>query len=253
MLDMLKLGGDHMQQGSTLSDATTRRILEEISSGIYKDAKKLPAEKEIALHMGVSRTVVRDALLVLEREGFISRKHGMNTMINHHVLEIENRMDIKQEYCEEVRSCNCRATRELLHLRIVSAEKATSERLQITQDAAVFESACLIYADNRPAIFSLDYFSANLLVNDDYKALPYDGSIFEFLKEYCDTDIHMSITDVRAIPAEQLVAKRLDLAFATPVLYVEEVGYTFAGKPVLFSKEYYADGILRHTLLRKKI
>ncbi|ERF78524.1 transcriptional regulator [Gallibacterium genomosp. 2] len=47
-----------------------------IISGIYKVGEKLPAERFIAEEMDVSRTVVREAIIMLEVEGFVEVKKG---------------------------------------------------------------------------------------------------------------------------------------------------------------------------------
>ena len=242
-----------MEQIQTLTEQITKRILDEIKNGIYKQSQRLPPEKEIALRIGVSRTVVREALGVLEREGFINRKHGIGSIINHHVLQIQNRMDLEQEFCEEVESCGYIATRKLLNVEEIPADDTIASRLQIDLHTPVHAVSCLIYADNRPTIYSIDYFASSIILRAPYRSGIFDKPIFDFLTEYCDIDIHMDVTQVRAIAANIEVAKHLDLPYATPVLYMAELGYTFFGKPILFSHEYYVDGILHHTLLRKKI
>ncbi|MDU8925157.1 transcriptional regulator ExuR [Pasteurellaceae bacterium LIM206] len=47
-----------------------------ISSGFYKVGEKLPAERFISEEMNVSRTVVREAIIMLEVEGFVEVKKG---------------------------------------------------------------------------------------------------------------------------------------------------------------------------------
>lgn len=242
-----------MDTNQTLTEIVTKQIMDEIKDGIYKDEKRLPPEKEIALRLGVSRTVVRDALAVLEREGFINRKHGIGTIINHHVLQIANRMDLEQEFCEEVRASGFSPSRKLLEVQKIPADEAIAGRLKIELNAPVYAVSRLIYADERPAIYCIDYFSETLIVRNDYALEDFEASIFDFLTKFCHTDIHMDITEVRAFAADLPVAKNLDIPFATPVLYMGELGYTFFGEPVLFSKEYYNDGIFHHMLLRKKI
>ena len=53
--------------------------------------------------MGISRTQLRDTLSELDREGFITRRHGVGTVINRHVLEVPNRMDIETEFLDIIR------------------------------------------------------------------------------------------------------------------------------------------------------
>ena len=91
-----------MDQGLQLSEEVTRSLLKEIRTGRYSQLKKLPPEVELASQLGVSRTLLRDCLAILEREGFISRKHGVGTVINKHVLEVETRMDLEKEFMDMV-------------------------------------------------------------------------------------------------------------------------------------------------------
>ena len=42
---------------------------------------KLPSEQEMANMLGVSRSTVREALRILEREGIIYSRHGVGTFI----------------------------------------------------------------------------------------------------------------------------------------------------------------------------
>ena len=78
-----------MSKPQQLSEKYTKEIFQEIKSGIYSRADRLPSEPDIAKHFGISRTMVRDCLSTLEREGFISRKHGIGTIINQHVLDVK--------------------------------------------------------------------------------------------------------------------------------------------------------------------
>lgn len=242
-----------MHEKMSLTEMATQKILAQIREGEYREAQRLPPEKEIALQIGVSRTVVRDAMAVLEREGFISRKHGLGTVINRHVIAITNRMDLEQEFCEEVRACGFEPHSRLLEVRQGPADGAICHALQLAPGSAVFSVSRLIYADRQPAIFCIDYFSADLILEPYESEEAFRQPIFDFLEKYCKIDIHLDVTEVRALAADVTVAKHLELPFATPVLYMGELGYTLLGSPVLFSREYYADGFFHHTLLRKKI
>ncbi|VFS45896.1 FadR/GntR family transcriptional regulator [Budvicia aquatica] len=47
------------------------KIKKQLLSGIYKIGDKLPTERELTETFGVGRTVIREALILLEVEGFI--------------------------------------------------------------------------------------------------------------------------------------------------------------------------------------
>ena len=65
--------------GELRSHQAARRLLEELRRGRYADAAQLPSELELADVLGVSRTVVRDALSDLERDGYLERVRGIGT------------------------------------------------------------------------------------------------------------------------------------------------------------------------------
>lgn len=68
--------------GELRSQQAARRLLEELRRGRYADAAQLPSELELADVLGVSRTVVRDALSDLERDGYVERVRGIGTLVN---------------------------------------------------------------------------------------------------------------------------------------------------------------------------
>ena len=90
--------------GGELRSQQTATLLEELRDGIYAAAPQLPSELELAEALGVSRTVVRDALSELERDGYLERVRGIGTLVNRDVLMVENRMDQKLEFNKMIRA-----------------------------------------------------------------------------------------------------------------------------------------------------
>src|SRR5690606_4467793 len=81
------------------------KLLTEMRDGAYRHAERLPRESILAERLNISRTQLRDSLAQLEREGFISRRHGVGTVINRHVLNIKVRMDIEIEFSDMIAQC----------------------------------------------------------------------------------------------------------------------------------------------------
>ena len=59
--------------GAVISDRIVSALLEELRTGRYAQTDRLPAEVDLAAELGVSRTVIRDALSEMERAGYIER------------------------------------------------------------------------------------------------------------------------------------------------------------------------------------
>ena len=65
-----------------LRDQVADRLLDMISSGNYGEGDRLPPERVLVEQLGVSRTVVREALNLLEARGILSIKHGRGAVVS---------------------------------------------------------------------------------------------------------------------------------------------------------------------------
>lgn len=58
------------------------KLKEDILQGVYQDGQRLPGENEMADGFGISRQTVRQALALLEQEGYIQRRQGSGTYVH---------------------------------------------------------------------------------------------------------------------------------------------------------------------------
>lgn len=65
----------------SLAEAVVEQIESMIVDGILKEGRKLPAERELAEALGVSRPKLREALHALEDRGLVNVRHGEGTFI----------------------------------------------------------------------------------------------------------------------------------------------------------------------------
>lgn len=240
-------------QPSLLSEQISRQLLQELRDGVYADVSRLPPETEIAADLGVSRTAVRDGLATLEREGFITRKHGVGTIVNRHVLEVRTRMDLEEEFLEMVRTAGYTPGVAFARWREAKASKEVAGRLHIAVGEPVLQVSRLITADGRPVIYCVDSFPKACIQATEYDPEELVRPIFIFLSKYCGIEVYLDLTEVNAVAATERLAGYLQVTPGAPLLHMDEVGYDLRGTPVLHSDEYYADGILHHMVLRKKI
>lgn len=64
-----------------LRDQVADMLLDMISSGGYGEGDRLPPERVLVEQLGVSRTVVREALNLLEARGILSIEHGRGAVV----------------------------------------------------------------------------------------------------------------------------------------------------------------------------
>ena len=92
-----------MSQNPRQSKSIRAQLLTAMQVGEYAHCDRLPRESVLSEMLGISRTQLRDILASLDREGFITRRHGVGTIINRHVLGAPARMDIEVEFLDMIR------------------------------------------------------------------------------------------------------------------------------------------------------
>ena len=144
--------------GELRSHQTAQRLLAEMRGGRYGTATQLPSELELADALGVSRTVVRDALSDLERDGYVERVRGIGTIINRDVVRVENRMDQKLEFNKMIRAIGRVPHSDNLMVTRETASPEMVERLALDPE----KQHTLVYvrrrvlADETPVLYSTD-------------------------------------------------------------------------------------------------
>ncbi|MBR5429380.1 MAG: GntR family transcriptional regulator [Firmicutes bacterium] len=229
------------------------RLLQEMRQGVFASAHRLPPENELCGLLGVSRTQLRDSLAQLDREGFISRCHGVGTIINRHVLELSTRMDIEVEFMDMVRQSGYTPEARLLGTSVEAAGPEAARQLRIApEDRCLFISK-LITADGRGAIYCQDIIDCEKIRDHFYTEEVFVQPVFYFLQHYCGLTPLMDVTTLQAVAADERLAGILGVAAGEPLLYMDEVDYDRDGAPILYARQYYVNGIVKHALVRKKL
>lgn len=127
-----------MAQEQPLSDWISHKLLFELKEGVYRDAAKIPPEVEIAETLGVSRTILRDALSKLEHEGFISRRQGLGTLVNRHVLSVLTRMDLEEEFLSMIATAGKTPKLESCEVKKYPASRKMAHTLRIRPGNEIF-------------------------------------------------------------------------------------------------------------------
>lgn len=227
-------------------------LLREMWQGKYAAQKRLPRESVLAEQMNISRTQLRDVLASLEREGFITRRHGVGTIINHHVLNINTRMDIEIEFLDMIRANGYDAGRAWTRATEMTANEQIAGFLKIPKGTDVLQIALLCTADGIPAIYCENYVE-KARIQTAYTQEDLDRPVFYFLEKCCGIVPYMDLTNLRALSADGKLAQLLGLEERDAVLCMEEVDYDVEGRPAFCALEYFRDGLLSHTVMRKKL
>nr|WP_297870115.1 GntR family transcriptional regulator [uncultured Oscillibacter sp.] len=236
-----------------LSDSIRQRLLEEIQSGAFLHATRLPPENELAEHFGVSRNMMRECLTQIEREGMINRRRGVGTLINRRVVSADTRLDLVASLDSTLEKIGYKPSTDFIEATQEPAEGEVAKSLELPPGSPLLVVERVTRAGDRPAVHIKDYVSLAGLPKRKFTKRDFMPSIFTFLQKQANIEVYLNLTEIRALPAPPRVADFLQVEPGSPLLFLGEVGFDFGGRPVLYSEEYLIDRIIRHMILRKKI
>lgn len=228
------------------------RLLQALTEGIFANAQRLPAESELAAQLGISRTQLRDSLASLEREGFITRRQGIGTTVNRHVLSVANRMDIEVEFMDMVRHSGKTPGVAFAKTEVTACGEHAAACLKIKQGEMILKASRLVTADGVPAIYCEDHVPYGL-IKRPISGANFNRPIFDFLRDYCDTEPYMDLTELHPAAADEALSAIFAVPEGTPLLFLDEVDYDVEGRPILYSAQHYIEGGVSHTIMRKKL
>lgn len=229
-----------------------KKLLFEMCKGVFSECKKLPRETELAEYLGISRTQLRDVLAKLEREGFITRKLGVGTLINHHVVQVKNRMDIETEFMDIIRNNGYVAG--VRNIRVIEdiADDILASKLDIPKGTEILKIYRTCTADGKPVIYCEDVIEKSIIKNE-YTSEDFKPSIFNFLLEHCGIKVYMDLTRISAESSDVITSRELEVEMHTPLLVMDEIDYDFEGKVIFYSKQYFISGAIEQTVIRMKL
>ncbi len=218
-----------------------RSLLEELRTGRYARADRLPAEVDLAAELGVSRTVIRDALSEMERAGYVERVRGIGTVVNRAVLNLRSRLDQKLEYYPLIRSFGSYPHADGIQVFPIRAGEELARDLEIEPGDDVICIKKRILADTTPVIYSIDYLPRALFGARDYTRIDLTGGVFDILERECRQQVSSNVAHLKASCGDDAIRSAMRLAPGEAMLLLDEVCFNRLCRPVMRSLSYYTN------------
>lgn len=132
---------------SRLYEQVLERLRAHVVEAGLKAGDRLPAERDLAASLGVSRASVKQAIVVLEVQGLVEARHGGGTYLVRDTLDVEpvDRLVERRERLPEVLEA-----REALETKLaeLAAERRTEAELEDIRQALGFMREEIANGDN---------------------------------------------------------------------------------------------------------
>ncbi|UCH06576.1 MAG: GntR family transcriptional regulator [Deltaproteobacteria bacterium] len=204
----------------------------QITTQELKGQQRLPSEAELCIKYGISRATVRQALLELEKEGFIYRERGKGTF----VTDQSGLKQLSLKGTIENLIAAGRGTRiKVLEYREVSPPLRVAEILRIKDNQDVFQLEIIRLTPKGPFGYSFIYLPPELgktISRDEFS----EATEFITLVEgKLSTRVHRASQTIDVALATEEVARNLSIKTESPLLVIERQYYARDGEPLFMS------------------
>ncbi|HEY3523888.1 MAG TPA: GntR family transcriptional regulator [Candidatus Limnocylindrales bacterium] len=236
-----------------LASRVREEVRDRIVDGRFSEGLRLPPEVDLATSLGVSRTTLREALLQLEQEGLLIRRHGHGTFVRSSA-RLRGSLNANLSATEVIRGHGMEPGTSHARIEEIGLEQELADQLQLPAGTRAVRLERVRTADDRPVIFTVDVIPSSLFreagVDPDVLLDP----ALSLYRLYADR-LGRSITDgqasIRLTRADALAADRLGIPMGSPILRLEQVDATAEGEPVLASVESYVADTFEFSVHRR--
>ena len=201
-----------------------RKLLEDqIVSGRWVPAERLPGESALCEHFTVSRTTVRQALAELENEGLVRREKGRGTF----VAEPRTSAWLLQSahgFHEEGERAGHSVTSQVLRKEVGPLPQWAADALRLPMGSEGVTVERLRWVDGRLVMYVLNHLPPELartVLGADLE----NGSLYQVLEEREGLSVCGGARVVEAVAAEGELAGLLEVEAGSPILFVESLSW----------------------------
>jgi GntR family transcriptional regulator len=167
------------------AERVRRQLLRDIQEGVLRPGERLHAERELATHLGVSRSTVRQALAALEVAGEVRRVPGRGggTFVRGRMIERDLSHVVGVPAL--LRAQGMTSGSRIISTGLVVADDETAKALGLQPGDLVLDLVRIRLADGSP--MSLEHARLPAERFPRLLDLPLGGSLYELLAQHYDT------------------------------------------------------------------
>ncbi|MBU1662825.1 MAG: GntR family transcriptional regulator [Chloroflexi bacterium] len=211
---------------------------------------RLPSEPRLAQQLCVSRATLREAMRTFETQGLLRRRQGVGTFVIHPSQVIDGGLEILESIETKAERIGLLVSMGELSVVNCSVGDVAAEQLQVDVDERIVCVSRIILADDRPVAFLVDKLPEKFLSADEVNG-GFTGSVLDLLLRRGAPLLGSSRCEIKAIAADVVVARALDIQRGDAVQCFESLLFSVEGEPIDYSLSYFLPGYFKFHVIRR--
>lgn len=223
-----------------------------IERGEYRCGDKLPVESELCDRFCVSRITVRQAIKLLSDCGYVKRKQGSGTYVTVEaqlICPMERSASIIP-FSEEMKEAGIAPSVDVVSLELVQMPKEVAHDLSLPAGARAYQYERVLKGDNEPLSFERGYMPITYF--PDFSVDKLSGSKTHYIESIKNRIISYTRVSVSAVPADEVLASRLNVAQGSPLVRQAQIVYDSTGTAIEKTISYFNSDRYSATYIKKK-
>lgn len=225
------IGGLGEQAPGPLYQQLHRALRQAIASKQLAPDEALPAERDIAQDLGVSRITVRKALDALADEGLVTRRQGAGTFV---AARVEKSFSKLSSFTEDMLARGRTPRSAWLRRSDGAVTPEEAMILGLSPATPVYRFSRIRFADDLP--MALEYTTVPSFCLPAKEAV--ETSLYEALERHGHRPVR-ALQRLRAVAFADEQARLLGMTEGAPGLLIERRGFLRDGRAVEFTQSYY--------------
>lgn len=239
-----------MRRDSAAQSALLR--LRHLIAAQFAPGDRLPPEKELAEALDVSRTTVREALVVLAAEDIVTRQWGSGTFVNEPPKVASLNMSSIESYRDRVATGGRVVTLFDASCELVAPPAGSAAALQLEAGAKAWLIRRLFAVDGSPSALMREVLPAQLFGRpiDPSPMLSIETSLYDLLNRHTPGAAVHASTELEAVCVHGDDARALDLPDGAPALQASQTTFARRGEPVAHGVSLQRTDLVRMRITR---
>lgn len=224
------------------------------------DGAQLPSIERLCEDYGVSKTVVREVMVALERDGLIVRRQGLGTFVVKDSGFVHTGIEYLRGLTKIISSSG--KIPELMHdtHQVVKASEDLAAKLEMSPGEDLVLTQRVYAANGTPAIYARTFIASQripggtqTLVNSLNSEKSKELTLFELLEENFKDPIKYAIAEIETAIVDKKLSELLKIEAGAPIVLLREVHRDMNNVPMLYSEDFINTRVFKIHVLRKKI
>lgn len=198
-------------------------IVGQIESGKLKENDKLPSERELCDQFDISRSTTRQAMIVLENEGYIYKKPGKGSFVS---PKTYTQSLVKMySFSEEIKKLGKTPKTKILSFMTIPASSKAAKKLGLFEGETVYELTRLRLADDEPILYEVTYLPFKNfpnLVKEDFER----ETMYGLLQSKFGVMMNTARESFKAVRTGATEAEYLLDEISAPAMKIERVAFS---------------------------